>query len=1085
MNLNRPGLVIALGGTGKEVVYNLRKRFQMAYGTPDPPNMRYLFIDTDMRDNEALEKFRDNAYPLRVPIQKMVDLQQPDSPTSATLRMKDWFDPILRQNITAQNFEGGVKGVRMMGRLSLLATSNLHELRSRILKDILALRTDTTGNDAGSMLVFVVASGGGGTGSGTFIDFGYLLTNAIRRSNISPGICETEGIAAIASVGLTDWPSQMRNSVALVQELDHFCKAENIFQAQYGEESLPPDIGKQAPYDLITLVSPRQLENNLAENARDAMAILEKKISDYLFMRLTSKGGRNAFGARIHDMQQNFSSLPADNHGYPNRYTTFGIGLRQFPIGLCINIAQRQIIQKLIQFWLKPSEIDTPALNQRFLKEDEDLTVLFEADLQTLRDIVGLRLPPDIAAEKEWATNKDPLYKELIQTDSESLEAVLRNVTRSSTESDLTNQFPSPIPTKYLAPQTPGYIAGTIERNKEDLIAKSGQRVVKHRVRLHLLPLVFDQSKGPRYALSLAIALDKEMSADHALMAKVLKNAGTGVPQKTTKVEVEEEEVEEKPPVDPLIPFHKAKPKVVKEVVTISNDNLLEKAYRANNLYERCLVSARLQIYDDVLRDLRTGEESLYSQVANFIDYVEQWNYAASRNDASDQRLIRDLFSDNVFDAEWVSRQLDQLQNDISLHSLADLQHRMNNGNFRAGLPRRANGDVDFSLFDPLKSKIETQLRNEDNIGRQQAVNISVLRMLSHTERGRELENPENLSKICADLAREGRPLLSLQLGTPGYAELLSSFSTSTFVWQSLAHRANDVELYETFQEGMKIATAEFAETLSANPCASPAEHDDPGVVANLFVRGAFPSHVISGYEIAGRRSILFPPNAQNQTTPFTQRSITLILPPNVIEKAKTLLLISEALASRPKKGWTEGVNISWDGAQHTLMYTINRNDGARQISYPNRDIQRAALALAQHEHTILYLETRLNEIGDATRNYNDAYVKKTIIGHSKALQELINSGQSTGYYDDLDLGGLVFEDAIERFSEWLLGHYTDLNAEDITAMHIWARWDSERETWRCKTCNAVQGRVRPLFKAPCNNVECSSHQIRATQLTR
>ena len=1070
--MRRPGLIIALGGTGKEVVYNLRKRFQMAYGTPDPMDIRYLFIDTDMRDNEALDRYRENAYPLRVPIQKMEDLQRPESSTSQSLKMKDWFDPVLRQNITAQNFEGGVKGVRMMGRLALLATSNLRELRERLLRDIQALRSDVQGNEAASMLVFVVTSGGGGTGSGTFIDLGYLLAQTIiRRAQVSPGVCETEGIAAIAAVGLTEMPSQMRNSVALIQELDHFCKPENIFQAQYGDEGLPPEIGKQAPYDFITLVSPRQLESNLADKPGEAMSHLEKKIADYVFMRLTCQGGRDAFGARLHDMQQNFTGLPADNLGYPNRYTTFGIGLRQFPIGLCVNMAQRQLIRKIVMSWLKVSETDTPAISEKFLHESKELYKLYEADLGALRDIVGLRLPHEITGELPRHSNADPLYTELIQTDSESLVSALQNGVRNGNHEDL---FLTKARTQYIAPNSPGYISGMIERNKSRLTATNEETACKNRTRILLFSMVFDPIRGPRYALSLAMALHKEISADREFILKVQRTAGTGQPSQEREAEAEEEERE----VDPLIPYWK--PKKIETERVGKDDETRERAYRANRDYELCLLRARLQIYDDVLQEITYREDNLSDQLATFIRYVEQWDESARHNDASDQLLLHDLFEDTVYDISWVQSQLEVLQSDLSLHTLEDLQRRLNEGKFSEGLPRSANGNIDFAPFDPLQQKIERKLRQEESYNQQPIVGISVLRMLAQIERGREAKDQAKLAKLCADLTREGRPLLNLQLGTPGYEELQSNahFNTATFVWQSLAYREADRELYDAFQKGMTSATATIAETLSANPGARAGESDDPGVIANLFVRGAFPSHVISGYEVKGRRNILFPPDVHNQTTPFTQKTISLIQPPELIDQAKTLLLVAEALRSRPKEGW-EGIDIHWDGSTHVFSYQLRNEEGEEQVRYPNNDLQRAALTLAQSENTINYLKTRLDALSAPLLTNNEGYIIQVITDHAKKLKSLINAKQETGYYAPLDFDGLNFRDIIDRYNDWLLYHYKDISAADKNEMHLWAMYDEEDTVWRCKSCNRVQGKERPPIKSACINNLCSSHITR------
>ena len=78
---SHPVLIIALGGTGKEVAKQLRMRLQLAYGDNEAIHeaTRFLYIDTDVKDNEAFSKYQSQAFPLTVSREVLADLQKYNS----------------------------------------------------------------------------------------------------------------------------------------------------------------------------------------------------------------------------------------------------------------------------------------------------------------------------------------------------------------------------------------------------------------------------------------------------------------------------------------------------------------------------------------------------------------------------------------------------------------------------------------------------------------------------------------------------------------------------------------------------------------------------------------------------------------------------------------------------------------------------------------------------------------------------------------------------------------------------------------------------------------------------------------------
>src|SRR5882724_8500300 len=58
----RPTLFIGLGGTGKEVLLRLRRKFYERLGQPGLPCTAYMWIDTDTRDVMARGERVDDIY---------------------------------------------------------------------------------------------------------------------------------------------------------------------------------------------------------------------------------------------------------------------------------------------------------------------------------------------------------------------------------------------------------------------------------------------------------------------------------------------------------------------------------------------------------------------------------------------------------------------------------------------------------------------------------------------------------------------------------------------------------------------------------------------------------------------------------------------------------------------------------------------------------------------------------------------------------------------------------------------------------------------------------------------------------------
>ena len=207
-----PTLFIGVGGTGAEVLWRIRRRILNKVWTGGTQAMRldsleqfpfaqFLHIDLDF--NTVTETGKSSDDPLQSAIAfkaseryvKKLDLSKYIA-TDETLRayplVEEWF-PLSAQRVRDLNInpEKGAGQVRSISRLYFF--DRYQEIRSAIKQALASLRSNVDHADkhkllglepesGGALRVVVVASTAGGTGSGAFIDVGYLSKVLLKAS---------------------------------------------------------------------------------------------------------------------------------------------------------------------------------------------------------------------------------------------------------------------------------------------------------------------------------------------------------------------------------------------------------------------------------------------------------------------------------------------------------------------------------------------------------------------------------------------------------------------------------------------------------------------------------------------------------------------------------------------------------------------------------------------------------------------------------------------------------------------------------------------------------------------------------------
>jgi hypothetical protein len=991
--LIRPTLIIALGGTGTSAVQNARKRLRLRYGKADFKEVRYLFVDTDV-NNSAREEFNSQFYHLSVSQETVHALMNPDTAKARDLEMQDWMNQHLWGELTNQNFQTGVQGIRMYGRLAFLASSNLSALRDRILNELESLRSSIHERveRGANIRIMVVASAGGGTGSGTFLDMGYLLRLLIMQGNLG-SLCKTEGIAAIAYGPSFPDNKRARNSLALMQEIDFFSQTFNIFKARYNSASLPPELGKAAPFDYTYLVSPILGDQLMGEDAKNAMRGLEQKIADYIFVRLIERGDNDGIGARLPDMTAQFGGRHEDQMGFPLRLLTFGVSVRQSPIGITTGAGYRKAVERFTDAWLKRPKAGERQLDESVLENDAQLNGRYRDDLNTLRQKLGL-LKPDQYSSNGAATPRrspqdDAIYKYLIQSEPVTLREALhagiqtQNVERLFAKVSLEEK---------PEPHQDGYVSGIIEWNRDKFLRNDGKLPEISQL---IYAAAFDRARGPRYALRLLNRIGQEIRQDRKLIEEILQQA-----------------IDRSP-----VP-----------------------AMRANDLFEKHLIENKGIIFDTAIKRLLEDRHSVAARLNLLIDYVQAWRAQQLQHDKEEDEIMANPPPGTVGDLARIDQALERLLMEIKVDSLESIQGYITSAEFTGTLPTQ-QGATDYTVFKPVEEQIA---RAVDVESPNTAVdNVSVLEVMGEQSRG-------DWDKIAEELLLESRPLLKLNLDTLGYGDMLNTdvIHDSCF-WFSLASAGGDLQLRNTYRDAVNKAKAGVIQFLRGQKVPTilhVEDHTDPYAQALLFVRASFPSRAITYYSQEEREPLMNPPQSPNMTTAYTQEGISTPPSPERQRKAASLVLVAEAL----RKGAHEEINgptiLLAYGKQgdHAYEYRPIGADQDEHFVYSHSyDRAVSELANGKNSRVLLHLETKLRSLAQGGAK---GLILDLLSNH---IMELKKRDQ-VGYYPPFDLENVPYKGAAMAIKRWM----REQNLQTPNELHVWAVLDGDY--WKCQQCKHV-----------------------------
>jgi len=212
-------VIIGLGGTGGTVLQRLHEHLSEMPPTQQT-RFRVLAIDTDRNALKSLQLPEDAKLHARVPVSNL---------RNNTSR-HPWLSRFPLNQLPAATLDQGARQLRPLGALAF--AWNFPTIREKV-HDVLwhlRRRDQGQGEAAPHILVAVIASLAGGTGSGMFIDIGYLL----RHTLMEIGAAE-EAEVLLFAVGPQAFhdvrgPRLRSNSMAALRELEFWMNRGNFRQ---------------------------------------------------------------------------------------------------------------------------------------------------------------------------------------------------------------------------------------------------------------------------------------------------------------------------------------------------------------------------------------------------------------------------------------------------------------------------------------------------------------------------------------------------------------------------------------------------------------------------------------------------------------------------------------------------------------------------------------------------------------------------------------------------------------------------------------------------------------------------------------
>lgn len=371
----RLNIMVGIGGTGRDAVLKVKRKLKQVYGEI-PPTVKFLVIDTtDLTTMQYQDKDirLDGREFLSIQMYDPIELlRKPD--------IKAWYP----ERVPVKTAIDGASQVRAVGRMALFANdSRVLPAISKVMEDVRSFDVGRLENDKYELIskrvvVNIVCSLGGGTGSGTFIDVAYLFRYA---GAIKPDY-KIAGYFLMPTV-FTKHPFTRNvepNCYAALKELDYHMNLQlqdDRAKYKFGERMISR---QYPPYDVVYLVDNVNKEGTAYSEIED----LTEFLSTGLFISC------GTVAKNTNDSLDNAESQilgMKSIHGKKAQYCSFGISEVIFNKNAISMLLQRELALKLVNAFSIPTKLDPQKevetfINLMGLREDRNYDKVIDAILQ-------------------------------------------------------------------------------------------------------------------------------------------------------------------------------------------------------------------------------------------------------------------------------------------------------------------------------------------------------------------------------------------------------------------------------------------------------------------------------------------------------------------------------------------------------------------------------------------------------------------------------------------------------------------------------------------------------------------------------
>lgn len=260
----------------------------------------------------------------------------------------------------------GAQGIRQIGRVMLMANGNYAKVYEKISALLNKAKTTAKAKQK-DLKIYIIAGISGGTGSGTIVDFSYMVKKAI--SGFENNYKKIDAIIFTPDVQYNDHgidenkkKGLRANFYAALKEIDFFFNASSRAVTYKCPYSAHCSAYEEDIFDTCTVISRRAQGVDIAENSGEVLQML----ADALTFEISGIQGRtnqaaqqsyNAFFSNVHNNFQLWWPSNSSGEGLdmpewaPSRYSSLSYASFYIPRDELLAYSANRLVERLVEQW--------------------------------------------------------------------------------------------------------------------------------------------------------------------------------------------------------------------------------------------------------------------------------------------------------------------------------------------------------------------------------------------------------------------------------------------------------------------------------------------------------------------------------------------------------------------------------------------------------------------------------------------------------------------------------------------------------------------------------------------------------------